>query len=35
VFSSTIDPAAPGWRNTTVLNEDAVTAIEGSVKKSV
>ncbi|MDN6555306.1 MAG: dihydrofolate reductase family protein [Acidipropionibacterium acidipropionici] len=28
VFSSTIDPAAPGWRNTTVLNEDAVSAIE-------
>lgn len=28
VFSSTIDPAAPGWHNTTVLNEDAVTAIE-------
>lgn len=28
VFSSTLDPAAPGWQNSTVLNEDAVTAIE-------
>lgn len=28
VFSSTLDPAEPGWRNVTVLNEDAVTAIE-------
>jgi dihydrofolate reductase len=28
VFSSTIDPDAPGWENSTVLNEDAVTAIE-------
>ena len=28
VFSSTIDPADPGWENSTVLNEDAVTAIE-------
>jgi dihydrofolate reductase len=28
VFSSTLDPAAPGWQNATVLNEDAVTAIE-------
>lgn len=27
VFSSTIDPAAPGWENSTVLNEDAVAAI--------
>jgi len=28
VFSSTIDPADPGWENSTVLNEDAVIAIE-------
>jgi dihydrofolate reductase len=28
VFSSTIDPQNPGWQNSTVLNEDAVTAIE-------
>ena len=28
VFSSTLDPEAPGWQNATVLNEDAVTAIE-------
>jgi len=28
VFSSTIDPRAPGWQNSTVLNEDAVAAIE-------
>jgi dihydrofolate reductase len=28
VFSSTIDPEDPGWENSTVLNEDAVTAIE-------
>jgi dihydrofolate reductase len=28
VFSSTIDPANPGWQNSTVLNEDAVAAIE-------
>jgi dihydrofolate reductase len=28
VFSSTIDPENPGWENSTVLNEDAVTAIE-------
>jgi dihydrofolate reductase len=28
VFSSTIDPADPGWENSQVLNEDAVTAIE-------
>src|SRR6185312_9450049 len=28
VFSSTIDPKDPGWENSTVLNEDAVTAIE-------
>jgi dihydrofolate reductase len=28
VFSSTIDPASPGWQNSTVINEDAVTAIE-------
>jgi dihydrofolate reductase len=28
VFSSTIDPDNPGWQNSTVINEDAVTAIE-------
>lgn len=28
VFSSTIDPAAPGWARTRVLDEDAVTAVE-------
>lgn len=28
VFSSTLDPKAPGWQNVTVLNEDAVTAID-------
>ena len=28
VFSSTIDPESPGWQNSTVINEDAVTAIE-------
>jgi dihydrofolate reductase len=28
VFSSTIDAADPGWENSTVLNEDAVAAIE-------
>jgi dihydrofolate reductase len=28
VFSGTIDPASPGWQNSTVLNEDAVTAID-------
>jgi dihydrofolate reductase len=28
VFSSTIDPDNPGWQNSTVLDEDAVTAIE-------
>ena len=28
VFSSTLDPAEPGWENSTVLNEDAVVAIE-------
>lgn len=28
VFSSTLDPQAPGWQNSTVLNEDAVVAIE-------
>ncbi len=28
VFSSTLDPEAPGWENATVVNEDAVTAIE-------
>lgn len=28
VFSSTLDPENPGWRNTTVLNEDAVAAID-------
>lgn len=28
VFSRTLDPEAPGWQNATVLNEDAVTAIE-------
>lgn len=28
VFSSTIDPASPGWQNSTVINEDAVVAIE-------
>jgi dihydrofolate reductase len=28
VFSSTLDPKSPGWQNSTVINEDAVTAIE-------
>src|SRR4051812_16490477 len=28
VFSSTLDKASPGWQNTTVIDEDAVTAIE-------
>jgi dihydrofolate reductase len=28
VFSSTIDPDNPGWQNSTVIDEDAVTAIE-------
>lgn len=28
VFSSTLDPHAPGWQNVTVVDEDAVTAIE-------
>lgn len=28
VFSSTLDPRSPGWQNSTVLQEDAVTAIE-------
>lgn len=28
VFSSTLDPRSPGWQNSTVLDEDAVTAIE-------
>lgn len=28
VFSSTLDQNAPGWQNSTVLAEDAVTAIE-------
>lgn len=28
VFSSTLDAEAPGWQNATVINEDAVTAIE-------
>jgi dihydrofolate reductase len=28
VFSSTIDPQSPGWQNSTVLDEDAVVAIE-------
>lgn len=28
VFSSTIDPVSPGWQNSTVITEDAVTAIE-------
>ena len=28
VFSHTLDPEDPGWQNSTVLNEDAVTAIE-------
>jgi dihydrofolate reductase len=28
VFSSTLDQASPGWQNSTVLNEDAVTAID-------
>ena len=28
VFSHTIDPQQPGWENSTVIAEDAVTAIE-------
>jgi dihydrofolate reductase len=28
VFSSTLDPQEPGWENSTVIAEDAVTAIE-------
>jgi dihydrofolate reductase len=28
VMSSTIDPADPGWQNTTVIDEDAVAAID-------
>lgn len=28
VFSSTLDPKSPGWQNSTVINEDAVMAIE-------
>ena len=28
VFSRTIDPQNPGWQNSTVLDEDAVTAVE-------
>ncbi|MEO5921130.1 MAG: dihydrofolate reductase family protein [Pseudolysinimonas sp.] len=28
VFSSTLDPQEPGWENTTVIAEDAVTAME-------
>ncbi|MGD7706788.1 dihydrofolate reductase family protein [Propionibacteriaceae bacterium Y2011] len=28
VFSSTLDPENPGWENSTVLHEDAVTAVE-------
>lgn len=28
VFSRTLDPEEPGWQNSTVLNEDAITAIE-------
>lgn len=28
VFSSTLDPQEPGWENSTVIDEDAVTAIE-------
>lgn len=28
VFSRTIDPQAPGWQNSTVLSEDAASAIE-------
>jgi dihydrofolate reductase len=28
VFSSTIDSGQPGWQNSTVINEDAVVAIE-------
>lgn len=28
VFSSTLDPEAPGWENATVVDEDAVTAIK-------
>ena len=28
VFSSTLDPQEPGWENSTVIDEDAATAIE-------
>lgn len=28
VFSHTLDPQSPGWQNSTVIDEDAVTAIE-------